>query len=342
MTAPVAKDRSDPSPGPPPPDHPVRGPAGLFTEVRRPSTCGTPRITNLFFRSANPSRFSRISPNSRISAGFSKFSFKAGLNSATKRGLSFGSVAMKAGSMVKLFSAGWQVPQVRPLPPNVSLKNRSLPFAMSWLKRSGGGEALLQPDSPTRAHTTKAVETSSRDRIRPPFGRTPSTLPVSVAPQPRGPSCFTQPHIEVSRSGPFVSAVGQASVRNCAASSARRTRAQILDDHAVTFSVPHVNEVQPQVEQVERDERRAHRPSESRRPPERRRDEDRAAEQVGSMEAQHQRIDHDGLDEGDHAEIEGEQGHDGADDVAPRQLGMAAPRGRDHARRFFEALAQSA
>src|SRR5882762_4659542 len=169
MTAPVAKDRSDPSPGAPSPDHPVRGPPGLFTEFRRPSTCGTPRITNVFFRSPNPSRFSRISPNSRISAGFSKFSFKAGLNSATKRGLSFGSVAMKAGSMVKLFSAGWQVPQVRPLPPNVSLKNRSLPFAMSWLKRSGGGGALLQPDSPTRAHRTKAVENSSRERIRPPF-----------------------------------------------------------------------------------------------------------------------------------------------------------------------------
>src|SRR5467141_4106988 len=150
MTAPVAKDRSDPSPGAPSPDHPVRGPPGLFTEFRRPSTCGTPRITNVFFRSANPSRFSRISPNSRISAGFSKFSFEAGL-------------------MVKLFSAGWQVPQVRPLPPNVSLKNRSLPFAMSWLKRSGGGGALLQPDSPTRAHRTKAVENSSRERIRPPF-----------------------------------------------------------------------------------------------------------------------------------------------------------------------------
>src|SRR6267142_753355 len=188
MTAPVAKDRSDPSPGAPSPDHPVRGPPGLATEVRRPSTCGTPRMTNLFVRSSNPSRFSRISPNSRISAGFSKFSLKAGLNSATKRGLSFGSVAMKAGSMVKLFSAGWQVPQVRPLPPNVSLKNRSLPFAMSWLKRSGGGEALLQPYSPTRAaHMTKAVDSSSRERIRPPFssGATPSTLPVSVAPAPQ-------------------------------------------------------------------------------------------------------------------------------------------------------------
>src|SRR5207247_2754199 len=109
-----------------------------------------------------------------ISAGFSKFSFKAGLNSATKRGLSFGSVAMKAGSMVKLFSAGWQVPQVRPLPPNVSLKNRSLPFAMSWLKRSGRGEALSQPDRPTRAHRTKAVENSSRDRRRRPLPTPPS------------------------------------------------------------------------------------------------------------------------------------------------------------------------
>src|SRR5207247_203920 len=48
-------------------------------------------------------------------------------------------------------------------------KNRSLPFAMSWLKRSGGGGALLQPDSPTRAHRTKAVENNSRERIRPPL-----------------------------------------------------------------------------------------------------------------------------------------------------------------------------
>jgi hypothetical protein len=44
-------------------------------------------------------------PNSRMSRGFSKFSLSAGLNSATNRGSSGGSVAMKAGSMEKLASA---------------------------------------------------------------------------------------------------------------------------------------------------------------------------------------------------------------------------------------------
>jgi len=57
------------------------------------------RITKRVLQVGESIQISRISPNSRISAGFSKFSFKAGLNSATKRGLSFGSVAMKAGSM---------------------------------------------------------------------------------------------------------------------------------------------------------------------------------------------------------------------------------------------------
>src|SRR5438445_188823 len=182
---PVAKYTSEPSPGAPSRDHPVRGPHGLCTEVRRPRVCGTPRMTNLFLRSSKPSRFSRISPNSRISAGFSKFSFKSGLNSATNRGLSFGSVAMNAGSMVKLFSAGWQVPQVRPLPANVSLKNRSLPLAMSWLKRSAGGETVLQPDRATTAHrTTRAVDTNSRGRIRPPSSSGVCTSSDSTDPWP--------------------------------------------------------------------------------------------------------------------------------------------------------------
>src|SRR6266566_2386902 len=181
MTAPVAKDRSDPSPGAPSPDHPVRGPPGLCTEVRRPRVCGTPRMTNLFLRSSKPSRFSRISPNSRISAGFSKFSFKSGLNSATNRGLSFGSVAMNAGSMVKLFSAGWQVPQVRPLPANVSLKNRSLPLAMSWLKRSAGGEAGLHVLELHRS-VMAAVHRPCQMRLSRPAGFKPPTTRIFSAP----------------------------------------------------------------------------------------------------------------------------------------------------------------
>src|SRR5712691_11711858 len=180
MTAPTAKERSDPSPGAPSPDHPVRGPPRLFTEVRRPSVCGTPRMTNLFLRSSNPSRFSRISPNSRISAGFSKFSFRAGLNSATKRGLLFGSVAMNAGSMVKLFSSGWQVPHVRPLPAKVSLKKRSRPFAMSRLRGSEGG-ADLQPSSPTTARRTQGTHRTAA-RLTAGATRSPKCIRVPLSP----------------------------------------------------------------------------------------------------------------------------------------------------------------
>ena len=63
-------------------------------------------MTNLFLKSSKPSRFSRIKPYLRISLGLSKFSFKSGLNSATKSGLLSGSVAIKLASMVKLFSFG--------------------------------------------------------------------------------------------------------------------------------------------------------------------------------------------------------------------------------------------
>src|SRR5438876_11210914 len=90
MTAPVAKDLRVPSPGAPSPDQPVRGPWLLLTEVRIASTCGTPRMTNLFSRSSKPSRFSRIRPNWRISFGFSKFFLSSALVSATNSGLSGG------------------------------------------------------------------------------------------------------------------------------------------------------------------------------------------------------------------------------------------------------------
>src|SRR5437667_2887839 len=147
MTAPVAKDLSVPSPGAPSPDQPVRGPCLLLTEVRIASTCGTPRMTNLFSRSSKPSRFSRIRPNWRISFGFSKFFLSSALVSATNSGLSGGSVAIKAASSVKSFSAGWHVPQVRPLPPNVSLKKISRPLATL---STGAGGGVLQAERTDR------------------------------------------------------------------------------------------------------------------------------------------------------------------------------------------------
>src|SRR5688572_21503720 len=84
-------------------------------------------MVNLFLRSSNPSRFSIISPTCLISFVFSKFSLRSGLKSGKKSGSLGGNVAINAGSIVKLLPAGWQVPQVRPFPPKVSLKNKSLP-----------------------------------------------------------------------------------------------------------------------------------------------------------------------------------------------------------------------
>lgn len=94
---------------------------------------GTPRIVKLFAKSPKPFVFSRIRPNFRIKTGFSKFIARAGMNagepgSATKRGSFFGSVLMNAGSMVRLFSGEWQVPQVLPLPLNCSLKKSFSPW----------------------------------------------------------------------------------------------------------------------------------------------------------------------------------------------------------------------
>ena len=92
--------------------------------------CGTPRITNFIVGFSRPSRFSRINPCDRISVGFSSCA-SAGLNSATNNGSLAGRVAMNGGSIVKLLFAGWHVPQVRPLPLNVSLKKRFAPCEIS-------------------------------------------------------------------------------------------------------------------------------------------------------------------------------------------------------------------
>jgi len=88
-------------------------------------------MTNLFLRSSNPSRFSRINPNSRISAGFSKFSFKAGLNSATKRDVlrerrDEGGVDGEVILRRMAGAAGTPVAGER------LVEKRSLPFATSW------------------------------------------------------------------------------------------------------------------------------------------------------------------------------------------------------------------
>ena len=148
MTAPMAKSLRVPLPGAPSPDHPDRccgkasdaGGGLMVREVGNARVWGTPRMVNLLGRSSNPSRFSTISPKFRINSGSSNRSppfsskFRAGMNSATKSGSSGGNVAIKFGSMVRLFSRGWQVPQVRPFPLNVSLKKRSSPLAIRNLR----------------------------------------------------------------------------------------------------------------------------------------------------------------------------------------------------------------
>ncbi len=107
---------------------------------------------------------SRISPNFRISSGFSKFSRSAGTNSATNRGSLGGSLEMKAESIVKLFVGGWQVPQVRPLPANVSFRKSSLPLATSSRCGSGfGGNNDWQLATRTRPVTTTATRTTAAD-----------------------------------------------------------------------------------------------------------------------------------------------------------------------------------
>jgi hypothetical protein len=112
VTAPVAKSRR--LPGEPSPDQPV---APFCVDVLSANVCGTPRITPGL---ANPSTFSRIVPsrrNRRISRSAS-----SGVDLMTNSGSFLGSARTNAGSSVKLLVAGWQVPQVRPLPSKVSLR----------------------------------------------------------------------------------------------------------------------------------------------------------------------------------------------------------------------------
>src|SRR5262245_49034301 len=100
-------------------------------------TWGTPRRTNLCVASSKPSTFSRITPLLNRRLPTSRLA-RAGLVSNTNSG-SFGLVACSpftnAGSMVVLLLAGWQVPQVRPSPLNVSLKKMSAPAQICCVAR---------------------------------------------------------------------------------------------------------------------------------------------------------------------------------------------------------------
>jgi len=116
ITAPVAKDRSVASPGAPSPLQPVCGPAGLFTELLRPVLWGTPRNVNCV-QVVKAVQVFRDQPNSLSSLGFSKFFFQCRSKlRCEERVVVRTSVAMNVGSIVKLFSARWHVPHVRPFP----------------------------------------------------------------------------------------------------------------------------------------------------------------------------------------------------------------------------------
>ncbi len=165
ITAPTANARSEPSPGEPSPDQPVRGPSRLSIDVRSASVCGMPRMLKSFSRSSKPSWFSTISANSRISRGFSKLRARSGLVSATNSGSSAGSVAMNAGVRPKLSSGRWQVPQVRPLPSKVSVRKIRSPISTSVGGRGGGG--CLQAASRTAIAAIPSSNRSRREVRRP-------------------------------------------------------------------------------------------------------------------------------------------------------------------------------
>lgn len=93
----------------------------------------TPRETNRWLESMKPSTFSRMAASSRRSDVSSSAS--SGTCRKTKSGSSgrFWSRALtNCTSSVVLLSTGWQEPQVRPLPSNVSWKKTPAPAQMSW------------------------------------------------------------------------------------------------------------------------------------------------------------------------------------------------------------------
>src|SRR5918996_331486 len=103
-----------------------------------------------------------------MSFGFSKFSFNSATVSATNSGSFSGRLAINAGSMVKLFSARWQVPHVLPFPLNVSLKKRSLPFATrgSPVSFGGGPSEIGGCSQATRRNTPASAAKGLTNKIR--------------------------------------------------------------------------------------------------------------------------------------------------------------------------------
>ena len=135
VIAPSRKSRMVPAPGAPSPDQPTASRLGprcagsASIETLMPMLCGTPRNTGSFggTRPGSPE-----SVRARISSGSSS-SASVGIDSATNSG-STGCVVqsrMNSASIVKLWVAGWQVPQVRPLPLKVSSKNIRRPSSIS-------------------------------------------------------------------------------------------------------------------------------------------------------------------------------------------------------------------
>ena len=86
---------------------------------------------------------------------------------ATNSGSSGGKVAMKLGDNAKLSSARWQVPQVRPLPANVSFVPPE-PMGRSSIYIREVGEATLVlelRDSITEAILARAVDRRAAESI---------------------------------------------------------------------------------------------------------------------------------------------------------------------------------
>jgi hypothetical protein len=81
---------------------------------------------------------------------------------------------MKAGVSVKLSSARWHVPQVLPLPANVSLKKSALPRSTAVGSGSGRG----QPSTAARQATSLAEITARAKLLRLPSSARETTSVV--------------------------------------------------------------------------------------------------------------------------------------------------------------------
>ena len=122
------------------------------SEVMMPRICGTPRIVNLLLRSSNPSVFSRINPNCRISFGFSKFSLRAGLSSATNRGSVKGSHSRRRNASKDLWTSPAKGPHGHPVP-------------LATGRRASSG-ACLESSRWERPHAARKNRIEEPDRVR--------------------------------------------------------------------------------------------------------------------------------------------------------------------------------